>query len=132
MVPEGLAQLPTAEREQLAAHAAAALAAMMGYKPNRAADKVHQVILAKAIEVLAEATAAGGAVTLDTLHDLVESRDPGLLNATGGFDPKHYRKLAENLLTLRLSSTHLLGTESDEPSTSTPCSANRERPARPA
>ncbi len=115
VVPEGLAQMPTADREQFAEYAAAALAAMMGYNPSRrATDKIHQVILAKAIGVLAEASAPSGVVTLDMLHGLVDSQDAGLLNATGGYDPKHFRKLAENLLTLKLSSTRLLGAESDE------------------
>lgn len=34
IVPDGLDQLPTFEREQLAGYAAAALGSMMGYKPN--------------------------------------------------------------------------------------------------
>jgi energy-coupling factor transporter ATP-binding protein EcfA2 len=115
VVPEGLAQMPTADREQFAEYGAAALAAMMGYNPaRRSADKIHQVILAKAIGVLAEASSAGGVVTIETLHGLVDSQDAGLLNATGGYDEKHFRKLAENLLTLKLSSTRLLGAELDE------------------
>jgi len=51
LMPEGVDQMPTLEREQLAGFAAAGLAGMMGLK-NRGVDLSLQAILRKAIEVL--------------------------------------------------------------------------------
>ena len=111
VVPEGLGQLTTADREQTAGFAAAALGGMMGYKP-RGADQVLQAILAKAIEVLAQA-APGRPVAVEALQQLVQDQDPALLNAVGGYEPKHYKKLAQDLLTLRLQNGRLLAAGGD-------------------
>jgi hypothetical protein len=109
VVPDDLGKLSSAEREQLAEFAAASLGAMMGYRPGRAADMPLQVILSKAIVVLAEAS--DQAVTLESLYEAVASQDPSLMNAVNGYEAKHYRKLAENLLTLRLGQKRVLGDE---------------------
>ncbi len=110
VVPDGLDTLPTLEREQIAGYAAAALGGMMGYK-GRGTDAQCQAILRKAIEVLA--AAPGGAVTVPKLRNLIDDRDDALMNAVGGFEPRHYRKLGQDLLTLWLQHEHLLagGTE---------------------
>lgn len=111
VVPEGLAQLSTADREQTAGYAAAALGGMIGYKP-RGPDQVLQAILAKAIEVLA-GVAPNRPVTVDALQALVQDLDPALLSAVGGYEPKHYKKLAQDLLTLKLHNGRLLAAGGD-------------------
>lgn len=107
IVPEDLAQLSSADREQLAEFSAAAIGGMMGYRGGKSPDKIQLVILAKAIGVLAEA-ASDRAVTIDVLHELVQSQDPLLLNAVNGYEAKHYKRLAEDLLTLKLGQSRLL------------------------
>jgi hypothetical protein len=104
VVPADLGQLPVAEREQIAGYAAAALAGMMGYKLRGTDPKL--AILGKAIEVLA--ARPGRAVTVRDLKQLVEDRDEALLLAVDGFDDRHYKKLAEDLLTLCLQRQRLL------------------------
>jgi molybdopterin-guanine dinucleotide biosynthesis protein len=110
----GLAELSTADREQFAGYAAAALGSMLGYKPT-AAQRPRLAILGKAIEVLA--AAPGSAVTLERLLQLVDERDDALLAAVNGFDDRHYRQLGEDLLTLKLSQGSLFapGTETIDP-----------------
>jgi DNA helicase HerA-like ATPase len=107
IVPDDLAQLPTADCEQLAEFSAAAIGGMMGYRPGKSPDKIQLVILAKAIGVLAEA-ASDRPVTIDHLHELVQSQDALLLNAVNGYEAKHYKRLAEDLLTLKLGHSRLL------------------------
>ena len=109
VVPADLAQLPEADREQLAGYAAAALAGMMGYKVKGPDPKL--AILSKAIEVLASQTAQD--VTVDSLRRLVEDRDDALLVAVDGFDDRHYRKLGEDLHSLALHRRPLLATTAE-------------------
>jgi energy-coupling factor transporter ATP-binding protein EcfA2 len=104
VVPEGIDQLPTAEREQLAGYAAAALAGMLGYTSRGQTARL--AILRKAIEVLAGMS--GVCVTVAALRDLVEARDEALLAAVGGFDDRQYRQLAADLLALRINQRRLL------------------------
>jgi hypothetical protein len=104
VVPAGLAQLPEAEREQLAGFAAAALAGMMGYKLKGPDPKL--AILSKAVEVLA--AQPGRDVTVDGLRRLVEDRDEVLLLAVDGFDARHYKRLGEDLHSLALHRRPLL------------------------
>lgn len=105
IVPEGMEALSTQDRELLAGYAAGALGGMMGYKTT-GPDKTRLAILRKAIEVLA--SIPGAAVTVPELRRMVEERDPSLLAAVGGFDDKHYKKLAEELLTLWINQQRLL------------------------
>lgn len=114
LVPEELAQLPAAEREQLAEFSAASIGGMMGYRAAKSPDKIQLVILAKAIGVLTE-NAADRALTIDMLLQLVQSRDPLLLNAVNGYEAKHYKRLAEDLLTLKLGQSRLLAAPEAEP-----------------
>ena len=112
VVPEGLGQLATAEREQTAGFAAAALGGMIGYRP-RGADQVLQAILTKAIEVLAEMIPTQS-ITVEAIQTLVGDQDAALLNAVGGYEAKHYKKLAQDLLTLRLQNGRLLSANGDQ------------------
>ena len=50
-------------------------------------------------------------MTVKSLHALVDTQDESLLNAVGGYEPKHYRKLAQDLLTLRLQHGRLIEPE---------------------
>lgn len=102
LVPEGADCLPSAEREQLAAYAAAALGGMLGYK----AQSHRLAILRKAIEV--QSSFPAGPVTVAGLHQMVESRDDTLLTAVGGFDDRTYKQLAHDLLALKINKRRLL------------------------
>jgi hypothetical protein len=82
---------------------------MLGYRSRT--DMARLAILRKAIEVLA--AMPGGAVTVESLRDLVESRDDALLEAVGGFDDRQYRRLSEELLALRLNHRVLLEGEGE-------------------
>jgi hypothetical protein len=110
VVPDGLSQLSTADREQVAGFAAAALGGMMNYKP-KGTDQVLQVILAKAIEVLA--ATSGRPVTVEALQELVHDQDDALLNAVGGYEAKHYKRLAQDLLTLKWRLKNLLAADAE-------------------
>ncbi len=99
VVPLGLEQLAAAEREQLAGYAAAALGKMMEFR-GRGQDP-RLAILGKAIDVLARQP--GKQVSLAALRQLIADQDDDLLIEVDGFDDKHFRKLAENLLTLSLT-----------------------------
>jgi hypothetical protein len=104
IVPVDFAQLPTAERQQVAGYAASALGGMMGYKPNSTDPR--PAILGKAIEVLA--AQEGQTVTVRSLQQMIAEQDESLILAVGGFEAKHYKKLSENLLTLLLQRQTLL------------------------
>jgi len=104
VVPADLASLSSADREQLAQFAAAGLGSMMGYKGK--GDDAKLVILQKAIEVLARVPDLD--VSVKGLHRLVEDQDDALLSEVEGLDAKHFKKLAEDLLTLSLKHRRLL------------------------
>src|SRR5262249_3982850 len=104
VAPADLGQLPLAEREQLAGYTAAALAGMMNYRSRGAEPRL--AILGKAIEVLA--SLPGRPLTVQALAQLGEERDEALLLAVDGLDDRHYKKLAEDLLTLGLQRQRLL------------------------
>ncbi len=104
VVPSDLGQLSAAEQEQTAQFAAASLGVILGYKGKSPDPKL--VILQKAIEVIGRAT--GTRVTVKAVQQLVDDRDDALTTAVGGFDDKHYKKLAEDLLTLAHQHRRLL------------------------
>src|SRR5262249_12054545 len=85
VVPGDLATLPEAEREQMAAFAAAALAGMIGYKLKGPDPKL--AILSRAIEVLA--LQPGRHVSVESLRQLIEDCDEALVTAVNGFDQRH-------------------------------------------
>jgi hypothetical protein len=125
VVPPDLGQLPAAEQEQLAQFAAAALGAMLGYKGKSSDAKL--VILQKAIEVLGRVP--GPPVTVKAVQKLVADRDDALTTAVDGFEDKHYKKLAEDLLTLATSTAACWRAATR--STSTRSSAGARPRARP-
>jgi GTPase SAR1 family protein len=105
IVPGDLAQLPETEREPYCQYAAAALGSMMGYRTKAA--EYGKAILGKAIEVLA--AVPGGQVTIRGLRQLIEDQDESLVMAIdGGFEARHYKKLAQDLLALSLRRQRLL------------------------
>lgn len=112
IVPAGLADLPANEREQLTMYAAAALAGMMHYK-DRGLDKTRRAILTKAISVLAELQPDRD-LTLERLVAFIDSGSSALINAIGGLDPKHSRKLTEDLVTLQLANGMLFTSEGEQ------------------
>jgi hypothetical protein len=102
LVPAGLGRLGAHERGQVARYAAAALAGMMNYGPQNRSDQARQVILASAIDLLAQDD-PDGTVTLGTLIDAIGEQDPALVNVVGRLDLKLFDKLVNDLETLRLS-----------------------------
>lgn len=110
IVPPDLAQATTADREQISQFVAANLGIMMGYKSKGIDPKL--VILQKAIEVLAAATAV--TVSVNTLQRLVKDQDDALLTQFDGqYEDKYFRGLATDLYSLGAKHRRLLeGAES--------------------
>jgi GTPase SAR1 family protein len=106
LVPDDLAELSTTDREEVARFAAESLGGMMQLNQKKEGDRIMLAILAKAIEVLASTPGVKMSVTL--LRGLIGSMDPTLLNAVGGYDVKHYKRLADSMLTLDLNHARLL------------------------
>src|SRR5690606_39540609 len=90
----------------LARYAASALGAMMGYR-NTQSDQTRLSILGKAIEILGR-VAGDRALDIGDLTQLLAEEDPDLVAAIGRLDTGHFRKLIDNLETLRLRYEHLL------------------------
>jgi hypothetical protein len=104
VVPDDLAAMSAADREQTAQFAAAGLCKMMGYKGTGPDPK--RVIVQKAIEVLARTP--GRTVTVRGLHDLVAEQDDALIHETAGFEERHFKKLGQDLLALAHQHRRLL------------------------
>jgi hypothetical protein len=104
VVPAGLGEAPAAERKKLAQQAAAGLAAMMGYGTSQS-DRARGVILAKALELLAEVAGDAG---LEQVIELLAQADPALVNAIGHLPTRHFSSLIEGLETLRYTYGSLL------------------------
>jgi hypothetical protein len=102
VVPD-LQQIPDHERDRMVQYSANALAAMMNLGGGAAANAC-RAILTQAIAVLAERNKACG---LPELLDLLESRDDQLLARAGRYDDKRFRKLVEDLETVRLNDADL-------------------------
>lgn len=109
VVPPDLGTLPTAERATMTEQAAANLGRMMGYNSRSLDPKV--VILQTAIELLSRT--GPGPITVSSLQQLVRDRDDALIGSFEGYEDKHFKKLAENLLTLSYQHRRLL--EEGEP-----------------
>jgi DNA helicase HerA-like ATPase len=105
IAPNGLGQLPSGERQQLANHAAFALGKIMGYRDS-GQDKSRTAILGQAIALLSELQ-PDQALSLDSLMNFIDSEDPLLLNAIGKLDSKLFKKLVEDLQTLNLTNGNL-------------------------
>jgi hypothetical protein len=112
VTPPGLDQFPSMERQQIANFCATALGGVMGYKTS-GLDKIRIAILGQAIAVLSEVQIAG-ALSIAQLIDFIADPDPLLVNAIGALDPKHCKKLAEDLQTLSLMSGYLFDTAQEQ------------------
>ena len=113
--PDELAGATDTDRGELARFSADALGSMMGLTGRSQSHGALLAILSKAIEVMAQATPAGRLVQLDQIRGLIASQDDTLLNAVGGLDAKHYKKLAELMLTMSINHGTLLTGGGGEP-----------------
>ncbi|HVV85688.1 MAG TPA: DUF87 domain-containing protein [Kofleriaceae bacterium] len=102
IVPAGMPEMSTDERELAAGSAAAGLAAMIGYGKSEGHRK-RMAILKKAIELHADAAGA----TLADLQETIARPDPQLLAAVGNLT-RHFSAVAEDLDTLAISRGALL------------------------
>lgn len=105
LLPRGAGALPGPEREAAARAAAASLGGMLGYRTATTAPRL--AVLSKAIEILAELE-PDQEMTLRRLTDFVASEDDSLVNAIGHLEPKHFKKLLENLASFQFLKGHLL------------------------
>ncbi len=102
VIPD-LARVPDHERDRMVQYAAHALAAMMRFGTG-AADTARLAILTQAIAVLAARPRPGGIVELIAL---VEDRDDELVARAGRYDDRLFKRLVQDLETLRLSDADL-------------------------
>jgi len=98
IAPEGLGQVPSAERAQLANFSARSLGGLLSYKDSPV-DEQRIAILGQAIAVL---SGLDKPVTIGTLIDIIDSADPALVNAIGKLDNKHFKDIVQRLQTLKL------------------------------
>ena len=115
ITPPGLGQLPGAERQQMANYCAAALGGIMGYKSS-GLDKTRMAVLGQAIAVLSTLQ-TDNPLSIDRLISFIAEQDPLLVNAIGVLDPRHCKKLAEDLQTLSLMAGHLFNPQCEQLST---------------
>lgn len=101
--------LPDHDRQREVAHAANALAGMMGFGDG-ANDRARRAILVQAIEVLAERRAPA---QLDEVIELLSSRDDDLITRTNRFNEKLFDRLVQDLETMRLSDGHWFDPKSE-------------------
>ncbi len=104
-MPRGAGALPGPEREAAARAAAASLGGMLGYRTSATAPRL--AVLSKAIEILAELEPEAE-MTLRRLTDFVASEDDSLVNAIGHLEPKHFKKLVDDLASFQFLKGHLL------------------------
>jgi len=111
LLPVGLEQLDASERGDVYKDAAAGLSAMLKLK-DTAVDQPKQAILVQALRILGESTVAAN-VTLGSIVELIGGDDPTLLESLGHLDPKHCKKLAEQLQTMSIMRSDLLANGRD-------------------
>ncbi|HEX8110283.1 MAG TPA: hypothetical protein VF516_21275, partial [Kofleriaceae bacterium] len=102
VIPD-LASIPDHERDRMVQHAANAIAAMMRFGTG-AADTARLAILTQAIAVLAGRPRTSG---LGELITLVEARDDELVARAGRYDDRLFKRLVQDLETVRLSDADL-------------------------
>jgi hypothetical protein len=102
VIPEGMAEMTSQERDQVAKIAAGGLAAMIGYGKGES-QKRREAILKKAIELHADSARA----TLRDLQDTIARPDPELLAQVGNLT-RHFSKVAEDLDLLAIQRGSLL------------------------
>lgn len=98
LVPPGVSQLESTERQQAYRNAALGLGSMMGLKssPN---DRARIAVLVRALQTFTELRPEA-ALTLPLLIRLVTEEDTALLDGMGAMDPKHLKWLGQALQTL--------------------------------
>ncbi|WP_309897616.1 AAA family ATPase [Archangium sp.] len=106
IVPDGLDSLAEFDRKQATQLAGDALGGMLAYK-HSGKDKSCRTILVQAIDQLVQLSPIG--VTLEKLVYFIDEKDPRLVSAVGRLDTKLFDKLVQDLETLRLNSSDLLG-----------------------
>jgi hypothetical protein len=107
VVPAGMHEMTTQERDQVSKTAAGGLAAMIGYGKGDSQRK-REAILKKAIELHADTAGA----TLDDLRDTISRPDPELLAAVGNLT-RHFGAVAEDLDMLAIQRGNLLSGAGD-------------------
>ncbi|WP_121970641.1 helicase HerA-like domain-containing protein [Leptolyngbya sp. BC1307] len=112
ITPPGLGQLPSGERRQIANYCAMALGGILNYK-QYGQDKTRIAILGQAIAVLSELQIENP-LNINRLIEFISEVDPLLVNAIGVLDPKHCKKLAEDLQTLSLMTGHLFNSQAEQ------------------
>jgi energy-coupling factor transporter ATP-binding protein EcfA2 len=111
LVPNGMSQLDSWERGQTAGFAAFALGGMLGYK-DKGQDASRIAIMRQAINLLATLDNAA-AIGIDRLINFIDSEDPVLLQAIGQLDAKLFKKLVQDLETLRLNKGYLFAAKGE-------------------
>jgi hypothetical protein len=102
VVPE-LDRIPEHERDRMVQYAANALAAMMRIS-DAGNGSARRAILTQAISLLAGRRGSGG---LPELIAMLEDRDDELIDRAGRYDDKLFRRLVQDLETVRLSDADL-------------------------
>jgi hypothetical protein len=111
LVPDGKESLNSADRELLAAYAAAALGGMMNYRSS-GTDKQKLAVLRKALELLGDL--AGKEASLPNLIRYLEDGDDTLFAAVGNLaDARLFDKLARDLQTLHINQSRLLAGDAE-------------------
>ena len=112
ITPPGLGQLPSGERQQIANYCAKALGGILNYK-DYGQDKMRTAILGQAIAVLSELQ-IDNPLNINRLIEFIAEEDPLLINAIGVLDPKHCKRLAEDLQTLSLTAGNLFNSQVEQ------------------
>ncbi len=106
IVPEGMKEAQDTEREQVAKYAAAAICGMMGYR-GKGQDLSRQAILQQAINLLSTELPSDQ-ITLERIVTIIDDEDPGLVNLIGRLDTRLFKRLVNDLETLRINKADLL------------------------
>ena len=112
ITPPGLGQLPSGERQQIANYCAKALGGILNYK-SYGQDNMRTAILGQAIAVLSELQIENP-LNINRLIEFISEVDPLLVNAIGVLDPKHCKRLAEDLQTLSLTAGNLFNSQAEQ------------------
>jgi DNA helicase HerA-like ATPase len=106
LLPPRLDELPPYERADAYKDAAAGLGGMLQLK-STPSDQAKLAVLVQALRILGEGQRTTP-VTLSAVIELLGGEDPALLDALGPLDPKHCKKLAEQLQTMQIMRGELL------------------------
>ena len=102
--PAGLGALPPIERAQAARFSAAALAGMMNYGKKQ---QSLLAILSQAVDLLGQQMPQD-AVSIESLVTFIDEHDPSLVDGVGRLDIRLFKKVVQDLETLRLNHGDLL------------------------